>query len=52
MKAITLSDIQQMGIVDMPMPEIKTDTDVLLKIGERDVCGADAHYYETGRIGG
>jgi L-iditol 2-dehydrogenase len=50
-KAITLSDIQQMKIVDIPMPKIKADTDVLLKIEEVGVCGSDVHYYETGRIG-
>jgi L-iditol 2-dehydrogenase len=51
-KAIALGDIQQMTIVDMPTPPIKTDTDVLLKIEEVGVCGSDVHYYETGRIGG
>ncbi len=51
MKAITLSGIQQMKTVDIPMPQIKEDTDVLLKIEEVGVCGSDVHYYETGRIG-
>ena len=50
MKAITLSDIQQMEIVDIPMPQIQEDSDVLLKIEEVGVCGSDVHYYETGRI--
>ena len=50
MKGITLSDIQQIKKVDMPMPQIEADTDVLLKIEEVGVCGSDVHYYETGRI--
>ncbi|MHC4122795.1 MAG: zinc-dependent alcohol dehydrogenase [Planctomycetota bacterium] len=51
MKAVVLTGIRQMEIRDVPDPEIKRDTDVLLKIERVGVCGSDVHYYETGRIG-
>lgn len=51
MKAATLNDIRDMQIIDLPKPEIKHPTDVLLKIQQVGVCGSDVHYFETGRIG-
>lgn len=51
MKAVVLTGIRQMEIIDIPMPEIKNDTDVLLKLAVVGVCGSDVHYYETGQIG-
>ena len=51
MKAAALTGIRQMKIVDMPVPAIKNDTDVLIKIEMVGICGSDVHYYETGRIG-
>ncbi len=51
MKAVVLTGIRQMKIVDMPDPIIENDTDVLLKIEMVGVCGSDVHYYETGNIG-
>jgi L-iditol 2-dehydrogenase len=51
MKAAVLTGIRQMEITDVPKPAIKSDTDVLLKIGVVGVCGSDVHYYRTGRIG-
>lgn len=35
----------------MPMPEIRSPRDVLLKIAAVGVCGSDIHYYKTGKIG-
>ena len=40
-----------MELRDVPMPEIKSSTDVLLKIAAVGVCGSDIHYYKTGKIG-
>lgn len=51
MKAITLTALKQMELVDVPEPAIENDTDVLLKIEKVGVCGSDVHYHETGRIG-
>jgi L-iditol 2-dehydrogenase len=51
MKAVTLTGIRQMEVVDVPEPSIRSDNDVLLKIEMVGVCGSDVHYYETGRIG-
>jgi len=50
-KAIALTGIRQMEIVDVTMPSIKKDDDVLINIKLVGVCGSDVHYYETGRIG-
>lgn len=51
MKAVVLSGIGRMELVDVPEPSIKRDGDVLLKVEMVGVCGSDVHYYETGRIG-
>lgn len=51
MKAMTLTGIRQMELVDVPDPVISSDTDVLLKMERVGVCGSDVHYYTTGRIG-
>ncbi len=40
-----------MEVVEAPVPEIKNDTDVLIKMSVVGVCGSDIHYYDTGRIG-
>lgn len=51
MKAVVLTGIRQMEVVETAEPRIKNDTDVLLKIEKVGICGSDVHYYETGRIG-
>ncbi len=51
MKAIVLTALKQMELMEIPDPVIEKDTDVLLKIEKVGVCGSDVHYYETGRIG-
>jgi L-iditol 2-dehydrogenase len=51
MKAMKLTGIRQMELFDVPMPEIKNDTDVLIRMTTVGVCGSDVHYYTTGRIG-
>ncbi len=51
MKAVVLTGIRQMELMDLPKPGIKKETDVLLKIEKVGVCGSDIHYYEDGRIG-
>ncbi len=51
MKAVVLTGIRQMEMVDTAEPKIKNETDVLLKIEAVGVCGSDVHYYKEGRIG-
>ncbi|HBG77607.1 MAG TPA: hypothetical protein DDW84_01990 [Phycisphaerales bacterium] len=51
MKALALTKVARLEIIDVPAPQIKNDTDVLLKIAVVGVCGSDIHYYETGRVG-
>ncbi len=51
MKTIELTSIKTLQISQAPTPQIKEDTDVLLKVECVGVCGSDIHYYETGRIG-
>jgi L-iditol 2-dehydrogenase len=51
MKAMQLTGIRQMEILDVPDPEIKNDHDVLIKMKTVGVCGSDIHYYVSGKIG-
>ena len=51
MKAMVLTALKKMELMEVPGPAIKKDTDVLLKIEKVGVCGSDVHYFETGRIG-
>ena len=51
MKAMKLTGIRQMEMMDVPTPKIVNDTDVLIKMEVLGVCGSDVHYYETGQIG-
>jgi L-iditol 2-dehydrogenase len=50
-KSVVLTGIKKIEMRDKPAPQLKTDTDVLLKIKAVGVCGSDIHYYSTGRIG-
>jgi L-iditol 2-dehydrogenase len=51
MKAMVLTGIRQMEMVDRADPVIKNDKDVLIKLGVVGVCGSDVHYYNSGQIG-
>jgi len=51
MKAVALTGIRQMELMDIPEPGIRKDNDVLLKIEMAGICGSDVHYYEMGQIG-
>ena len=52
MKAVALTGIRRVEVIDVPRPRIDSEGDVLLKVEKVGVCGSDVHYYETGRIGG
>lgn len=51
MKAMVLTGIRQMEMMDWPDPMITNDKDVLLKLETVGVCGSDIHYYTSGKIG-
>jgi L-iditol 2-dehydrogenase len=51
MKAMVLTGIRQMEMMEWPDPIITKDTDVLLKLETVGVCGSDIHYYSSGKIG-
>lgn len=40
-----------MEMEEVPAPELKNDTDVLVKLKVVAVCGSDVHYYVSGKIG-
>ncbi|MBN2350044.1 MAG: alcohol dehydrogenase catalytic domain-containing protein [Bacteroidales bacterium] len=51
MKAMMLTGIRQMEMMDIPAPLIQKTTDVLIKMKSVGVCGSDIHYYTDGKIG-
>ncbi len=51
MKAVVLTGIRKMELIETEKPEITGSTDVLLKVAVIGVCGSDVHYYTRGRIG-
>ena len=51
MKAMKLTGIRQMEMMEVPPPDIVHAHDVLLKMRTIGVCGSDVHYYATGQIG-
>ncbi len=51
MKAMVLTDLLKIEIVEKPDPAIKKADDVLVKMKSVGVCGSDIHYYKEGRIG-
>ncbi|KAI9682351.1 MAG: hypothetical protein M1817_000405 [Caeruleum heppii] len=36
---------------DRPVPELKSDSDVLVNIKQTGICGSDVHYWHSGAIG-
>ena len=51
MKAMVLTDLLKIEIVEKPDPEIINPDDVLVKMKSVGICGSDIHYYKEGRIG-
>jgi len=46
-----LTGIREMEMKEVPPPELKNDTDVLVRLKVVAVCGSDVHYYVSGKIG-
>lgn len=51
MRTMVLTGIREMEMQEFPMPQIKTDNEVLIKMKVVGICGSDVHYYTTGKIG-
>ena len=51
MKAMMLTGIRQMEMMDIPEPKLINSTDVKIKMSVLGICGSDIHYYTQGQIG-
>lgn len=51
MKAMMLTGIREMQMIEVPTPSILKDSDVLIRMKTLGVCGSDIHYYVSGKIG-
>jgi L-iditol 2-dehydrogenase len=51
MKAMRLTGIRKMEMLEVDKPQIIADNDVLIKMTDVGVCGSDVHYYTRGKIG-
>jgi L-iditol 2-dehydrogenase len=51
MKAMVLTGIDQIRMVDKPVPEIHKPNEVLIRMASVGICGSDIHYYQEGKIG-
>jgi len=51
MRKSVLKGINKIEIIEAPIPEIRNENDVLIRMAVVGVCGSDIHYYKTGRIG-
>ena len=51
MKAMKLTGIRQMEMMEVPAPVILNNNDVLIRMKTLGVCGSDIHYYLSGKIG-
>ncbi|MDQ4077437.1 MAG: alcohol dehydrogenase catalytic domain-containing protein, partial [Chloroflexota bacterium] len=50
MTALMLTDIRELQLAEVPMPEIEAPDEVLIKVRSAGVCGSDLHGY-TGASG-
>lgn len=51
MKAVALTNIKTLSVVDIPGLDEPGDGEVLIQVKSVGVCGSDMHYYRAGRIG-
>lgn len=51
MKAMLLTGIRQMEMLEVPEPVIENPGQVKIKMSVVGICGSDIHYYTQGRIG-
>jgi L-iditol 2-dehydrogenase len=51
MKAMKLTGIRKMEMMDVPEPEIEKPNEVKIRMSVVGICGSDIHYYVSGQIG-
>jgi L-iditol 2-dehydrogenase len=51
MKAMVLTGLKKMELIEIPKPCIIEPSDVLIRMVSVGVCGSDIHYYVHGKIG-
>jgi L-iditol 2-dehydrogenase len=51
MRAMRLTGIRRMEMMEVPAPVITEDHEVLVRMKTLGVCGSDIHYYTSGKIG-
>jgi L-iditol 2-dehydrogenase len=51
MKAMRLTGIRQMAMMEVPTPSLTHPSEVLIRMTRVGVCGSDVHYYTEGQIG-
>jgi L-iditol 2-dehydrogenase len=51
MKAMKLTGIRKMEMMEVPDPVITSPNDVKIRMTVVGICGSDIHYYTTGQIG-
>lgn len=51
MKAMMLTGIRQMEMMDIPEPQIVNPNDVKIRMSVVGICGSDIHYFTQGQIG-
>jgi len=51
MKAMMLTGLRRMEMMDIPEPVIKGNSEVKIKMITTGICGSDIHYYTRGKIG-
>ncbi len=51
MKAMKLTGIRQMEMMEIPEPSVSGPLDVKIRMTVLGICGSDIHYYTNGRIG-
>lgn len=51
MKTLVLTGIRRIEMTDKPVPVLKNENDVLIRIKTVGVCGSDIHYFSAGKIG-
>ncbi len=51
MKAMKLTGIKQIEMMDIAEPQLKGSRDVKIRMVVTGICGSDIHYYQNGKIG-
>jgi len=51
MQALQLTHNKTLEWVEVPFPDLETNSDVLVRMKSVGICGSDIHYYKHGRIG-